>query len=55
MIAIRLTHHGNVNWVYPFPLSLLQLCHSLGGVKVVLPGPGVALSACLPSARGKIV
>ena len=24
MIATRLTYNGNVNWVYPFPLSLLQ-------------------------------
>jgi hypothetical protein len=55
MIAIRRTYHGNVDWVYPFPLSLLQSCHSLGGVKVVLRGPGVALAACLPSACGKIV
>jgi len=55
MIAIRLTYNGNANWVYPFPLSLLQSCHSLGGVKVLLRGPGVALTACLPSARGKIV
>ena len=40
MIAIRLTYNDNVNWVYPFPLSLLQSRHSLGGVKVVLRGPG---------------
>jgi hypothetical protein len=55
MITIRLTYNGNVDWVYPFPLSLLQSCHSLGGMKVVLRGPGVALTACMPSARGKIV
>ena len=55
MIAIRLTYNGNVDWVYPFPLSLLQSWHSLGGVKVVLRGTGVALTACMPSARGKIV
>jgi len=55
MIATRLTYNGNVNWVYPFPLSFLQSCHSLGGVTVVLRGPGVALTVCLPSARGKIV
>ncbi len=54
MIAIRLTYNGNADWVYPFPLSLLQSCRSLGGVKVHLRGPGVALTACLPSARGKI-
>jgi hypothetical protein len=55
MIAIRLTSNGNADWVYPVPLSLLQSCHGLGGVNVVLRGPGVALAACLPSARGKIV
>ena len=55
MIAIRLTYNGNVDWAYPCPLSFLQPCHSLGGVTVVLRGPGVALTACLPSARGKIV
>jgi hypothetical protein len=56
MIAIRLTYNGNVNWVYPFPLSFLQSCHSPGvGVKVVLRGPGMVLTACLPSACGKIV
>jgi hypothetical protein len=55
MIAIRLTYNGNADWVYPFPLSLLPSCHRLGGVKVVLRGPGVALTACLPSACGKIV
>ena len=55
MIAIRLTYNGNVDWVYPAPLSLLQSCHSLGGVKVVLRGPGMALTVCMPSARGKIV
>ena len=55
MIAIRLTYNGNADWVYPCPLSLLQSCHSLGGVKVVLRGPGVGLTACLSSARGKIV
>ena len=55
MIAIRLTYNGNANWVYPFPLSLLQSCHSLGGVPVALRGPGVALTACLPAAPGKIV
>jgi hypothetical protein len=55
MIAIRLTYNGNVDWVYPFPRSLLQSWHSLGGVKVVLRGPGVAMTACMPSARGKIV
>jgi hypothetical protein len=27
MIAIRLTYNGNVDWVYPFPLSLLQSWH----------------------------
>jgi hypothetical protein len=36
MIAIRRTYNGNADWVYPFPLSFLQSCHSLGGVKVVL-------------------
>ena len=55
MIARRLTYYGNVDWAYPFPLSLLQSCHSLGGVKAVLRGPGVALTACMPSACGKIV
>jgi hypothetical protein len=55
MIAIRLTYNGNVDWVYPFPLSFLQSCHSPGGVKVVLPAPGMALTACMPSAYGKIV
>jgi hypothetical protein len=55
MIAIRLTCNGNVNWAYPFRLSLLQSCHSLGGVKVVLRGPGVGLTVCMPSACGKIV
>ena len=55
MIVMRLTYNGNVDWVYPCPLSLLQSCHSLGGVKVVLRGPGVALTAGMPSARGKIV
>ena len=55
MIAIRLTYNGNVDWVYPFPLSLLQSWHSLGGVKVVLRGPGMALTVCMPSACGKIV
>ena len=55
MIAMRRTYNGNVDWVYPFPLSFLQSCHSLGGVKVVLRGPGVALTACMPSARVKIV
>jgi len=55
MIAIRLTYNGNVDWVYPFPLSLLQSWHSPGGVTVVWRGPGMALTACLPSARGKIV
>jgi hypothetical protein len=55
MIAIRLTCNGNVDWVYPCPLSLLQLCHSPGGVTVVLRGPGMVLTACLPSACGKIV
>ena len=55
MIAIRLTYNGNVDWVYPCLLSLLQSCHRLGGVKAVLRGPGVALTACLPPARGKIV
>ena len=55
MIAIRLTYNGNADWVYPFPLSFLQSCLSLGGVKVVLRGPGMVLTACMPSARGKIV
>jgi hypothetical protein len=55
MIAIRLTYNGNVDWAYPFPLSLLQSCHSLGGVKVVLRGPGMILTAGMPSACGKIV
>jgi hypothetical protein len=55
VIAIRRTYNGNVDWVYPFPLSLLQSCHSLGRVKVVLRGPGMALTACMPSACGKIV
>jgi hypothetical protein len=44
MIAIRLTYNGNVNWVYPFPLSFLQSCHYLVGVKVVLRGPGMVAS-----------
>jgi hypothetical protein len=55
MIAIRLTYNGNVDRVYPFPRSLLQWCHSLGGVTVVLRGPGMALTAGMPSARGKII
>jgi hypothetical protein len=55
MIAIRLTYNGNVDWVYPFPLSLLQSCHSLGGVTVASRGPGMVLTAGLPSACGKIV
>jgi hypothetical protein len=55
MIAIRLTYNGNVDWVYPFPLSFLQSCHSLGGVKAVLRGAGMVLTACMPSACGKIV
>jgi hypothetical protein len=55
MIAIRLTYHGNADWDYPFPLSFLQSCHSLGGVTVVLRGRGMALTARLPSMRGKIV
>ena len=42
MIARRLAYNGNVDWVYPFPLSFLQSCYSLGGVTVVLRGPGVA-------------
>jgi hypothetical protein len=36
MIAIRLTYNGNVDWAYQCPLSLLQSCHSPGGVKVRL-------------------
>ena len=55
MIAIRLTYNGNVNWVYSFPLSFLPSWHSLGGVEVVLRGPGVVLTVCMPSACGKIV
>jgi hypothetical protein len=55
MIAIRLTYNGNLDWVYPFPLSFLQSRHSLGGVKVVLRGPAMVLTACMPSACGKIV
>ena len=55
MIATRLTHNGNVDWVYPFPLSLLQSWHRLGGVKVVLREPGMALTVCMRSACGKIV
>jgi hypothetical protein len=55
MIAIRLTYNGNLDWVYPFPLSFLQSCHSLCGVKVVLRGPGMALTACMSSACGKII
>jgi hypothetical protein len=55
MIAIRRTYNGNVDWVYPFPLSLLPPWHSFGGVKVVLRGPGMARTVCMPSARGKIV
>jgi hypothetical protein len=55
MIAIRLTYNGNADQVYPFPLSFLQSWHSRGGVKVVLRGPGVALTVCMPSACGKIV
>ena len=54
MIAIRLTYNGNVDWVYPFPLSLLQSWHS-PGVKVVVRGPGMAVTVCMPSACGKIV
>jgi len=53
MIAIRLTYNGNADWVDLFPLNLLQSCHSLGGVKVVLRGPGVVLTACLSSARAR--
>ena len=33
VLAIRLTYNGNGDWVYPTPLSFLQSCHSLGGVK----------------------
>ena len=55
MIAIRLTCNGNADWVYPFPLSLLQLCHSPGGATAVLRGPGMVLTAGMPSACGKIV
>ena len=55
MIARRLTYHGNVHWGYPFPLSFLQSCRILGGVTVVLRGPGMALAARLPFVRGKIV
>ena len=55
MIATRLTYNGNAGWAYPFPLSFLQSCHSLGGVKAVLRGPGMVLTACMPSAYGKIV
>jgi hypothetical protein len=55
MIALRLTYNGNVDWVYPFPLSFLQSCHSPGGVTAVSRGPGVALTAGMPPARGKIV
>jgi hypothetical protein len=56
MIAIRLTYNGNVDWVDPFPLSFLQSCHSPDdSVKVVLRRPGMVLTACMPSARGKIV
>ena len=55
MIAVRLTYNGNVDWVYSFPLSFLQSCHSLGGVKAVLRGPGMVLTVCMPSACGKIV
>ena len=55
MIALRLTYNGNVDWVYPFPLSFLQSRHSPGGVTVVLRGPGMVRTACTPSAGGKIV
>jgi hypothetical protein len=55
MIAIRLTSNGNLDWVYPFPLSFLQSCHRLGGGNVVLRGPAMALTAGMPSACGKIV
>jgi hypothetical protein len=55
MIAIRRTYNGNADWAYPFPLSLLPSWHSLGGVEVVLRGPGVALTVYMPSAGGKIV
>ena len=55
MIAIRLTDNGNVDWVYPFPLSFLQSCHGPGGVTVVLRGPGMVLTAGMSSACGKIV
>jgi len=55
MIALRRTDNGNVDWAYPCPLSFLQPCHSPGGVTAVLRGPGAALTACLPSARGKII
>jgi len=54
MIALRLSYNGNADWVYPFPLSFLHSCHSLGGVTVVLRGPDMVLTACMPSACGKI-
>jgi hypothetical protein len=55
MIAIRRTYNGNVDWAYPFPLSFLPSWHSLDGMKVVWRGPGMVLTVCMPSARGKIV
>jgi hypothetical protein len=55
MIATRLTYNGSADWAYPIPLSFLQSCHSLGGVKIVLPGRAVALGACMPSVCGKVV
>ena len=55
MIALRLTDNGNVDWVYLFPLSLLRSCHRPGGVTAVLRGPGMVLTAGMPSAGGKIV
>jgi hypothetical protein len=38
MIALRLTSNGNVDWVYPLPLSFLPPCHSPGGVTAVSRG-----------------
>ena len=55
MIALRLTSNGNADWVYPFPLSFLQSCHSPGGVTAVLREPAMVLTAGMPSAGGKIV
>ena len=55
MIALRLTYNGNVDWVYPFPLSFLPSCHSLGGVTGRLArarhGPDRLHASCLRQDR----